>query len=391
VSGTETPSYFSQKLWDLLPPIYRERDETGDLAAFLKVPAPTLDDLKDLADRFPEIFDVDGCEPRFLPLLARLVGHDFDPLVDPRHERRAIREAVERYRRKGTIPAIRRSLVAVGWQGEIEETFRKALRIGQRARLNDSRLPGLIYGFGVWRVRSRDSLGLAPTLRARLPFHHPAGTRVFFLDQVIALVENHSDPRGEIARLVRKTIWADARRIFVLNLSRLNSRDRLTVRGQTPVQLASVVGATTSHRPTRAAVCIARWHGRRSGLRLNSDDIGSRLVDLWIDGRKLAVCCDIAVTPELRSGRPTLRVSRRPLNLSILNRATRECRIRFRQEDIRSLADATPRSAANLLVAISWPAPPTAQLDVDALFAPEAAANLALATQWPENPKEPTQ
>ena len=51
-------SYFEKKLIDLLPPLYREQDESGDLDAFLKVPAASLDEIKVLAERFPEIFDV---------------------------------------------------------------------------------------------------------------------------------------------------------------------------------------------------------------------------------------------------------------------------------------------------------------------------------------------
>ena len=62
-------SYFEKKLIDLLPPLYRERDESGDLDAFLKVPAASLDELKVLAERFPEIFDVGRCEEMFLPFL----------------------------------------------------------------------------------------------------------------------------------------------------------------------------------------------------------------------------------------------------------------------------------------------------------------------------------
>ncbi len=50
--------YFENKLFDLLPPLYRIEDlsacghaqagETGDLAALLKVPAVSLDELKEL-------------------------------------------------------------------------------------------------------------------------------------------------------------------------------------------------------------------------------------------------------------------------------------------------------------------------------------------------------
>jgi hypothetical protein len=56
---------FETRLLDLLPPVYREADAQGDLAAFLALPGAALDDLKALADRFPELFDVDRCEARY--------------------------------------------------------------------------------------------------------------------------------------------------------------------------------------------------------------------------------------------------------------------------------------------------------------------------------------
>jgi hypothetical protein len=47
---------FETRLLDLLPPVCREADAQGDLAAFLALPGAALDDLKALADRFPELF-----------------------------------------------------------------------------------------------------------------------------------------------------------------------------------------------------------------------------------------------------------------------------------------------------------------------------------------------
>ena len=169
---------FEKRLVDLLPPVYREQDATGDLAAFLSLLAAALDDLKDLADRFPEIFDVDRCEERFLPLLAGLVGWPWEPMQDAPRQRQQIREAVEFYRRKGTIPAIRRSLVDIGWEGWIEETFRSAFRLNRRAGLNAKKLPGEIYSYGVYRIHSTEQ---PPDLWVGLRPHHPAGMRVFFL------------------------------------------------------------------------------------------------------------------------------------------------------------------------------------------------------------------
>ncbi len=378
-----TGSYFEKKLWELLPPIYRIQDESGDLDTFLRVPAPTLDEIKILADRFPKLFDVDGCEPRFLPLLAAIVGHRFDPMADAGRERRAIREAVERYRRKGTIPAIRRSLVSLAWKGDIEETFRKALRLGQRARLNRQRLPGLIYSFGVWRIRSEDSLGLGPSVRAALPFHHPAGTRVFFLDLVTSLADATGHSTAELAALVRKIAYADARRVFVLNLSRLNESDRLTNRNRTGTLLVAFVGTTVAHRAERAATCISRWDARRPGFRMNQSRLGDRLENLWISDRHFAVCCEIDTGTVSVKTTPTIRFTGQSLNRARLNRASRACRFHFRQRDLVSEIVAGPRYAANLFLVIEWPAPPTVRLASNVTAGFTSAANLATATDWP--------
>ena len=82
-----------------------------------------------------------------------LVGMPFDGTADPTAQRRLIKEAVPIYQRKATIPAIRRSLTDFNWSGELEETFRRALRLNSRPVLNGSKLPGLIHhNLGVYRV-----------------------------------------------------------------------------------------------------------------------------------------------------------------------------------------------------------------------------------------------
>jgi P2-related tail formation protein len=87
------------------------------------------------------VFDVDNCDPAFLPLLAALIGWPLDPDAHTDNQRRAVREAVEFYRRKGTIPAIIRSLENIGWRGRIGETFRRTFRLNRRAVMNRRRLP----------------------------------------------------------------------------------------------------------------------------------------------------------------------------------------------------------------------------------------------------------
>ena len=223
-------SYFEKKLIDLLPPLYRERDESGDLDAFLKVSAASLDELKVLAERFPEIFDVGRCEERFLPFLGEIVGHRFDPTVNAAAQRRLIREAVEIYRRKSTIPAIGRSLVDIGWEGRIEETFHKALRLNRRSVVGRAKLPGLIYSLGVYRI---DSDNLVQGVRDALPFHHPAGTRVFFLQWLYTLLSMESDFEAVIKKVVERVCLGHLHETFVVNHNALNTDFHLTRKNKT--------------------------------------------------------------------------------------------------------------------------------------------------------------
>jgi phage tail-like protein len=168
---------FAVRLLDLLPSVYREHDTEGDLAAFLGVPGATLDEIQEHIDRMPRAWDVDNCEPRYLPLLAALVGVELNPRQDTASQRRAIREAVESYRKKATLPAIRRALERLGWNGQIEETSRATVRLNRHASLNRHRLPGELYSLGVYRFVSAASV---PGLRSALAPHEPAGTRRFF-------------------------------------------------------------------------------------------------------------------------------------------------------------------------------------------------------------------
>jgi len=120
--------WFKDNLLDLLSPLYEHNDEAGDLRTFLSLPAGTLDELKQAIDDFPTIFDVDHCDKRFLSLLARLVGLEVDGICSPDCQRRRVWEAVEIYRRKGTIPAIERDFNTLDWQGELQRNRSNGLR-----------------------------------------------------------------------------------------------------------------------------------------------------------------------------------------------------------------------------------------------------------------------
>lgn len=344
--------YFEDKLIDLLPPLYAERDASGDLRAFLAVPAAALDELKNLIDRLPDIWNVDACDPGFLPLLAAIVGYSFDPTRDPDTQRREIREIVEHYRRKGSIPAIRRSLINVGWEGEIDETFRSALRLNKRSIANHAKLPGHIHSLGVYRVECRN---LVPEVRAALAEHHPAGMKVFFLQWLLSQESMEADFIAALRRTVALHSTGRIHDVFIVGRRLLNSDYRLTKRQTTWSQWQITQQSTLHQGFESAGVIINRWHGRTPGRKLNGFVLNTeRLLHVELSERRLSFVCEVE-TEEPGAKSVVFRLVRQHLNRSKLAHSTRSCRIVFRQRDITESSAAGFTAAANLYTVTQWP------------------------------------
>ena len=345
--------YFEKKLIELLPPLYRERDETGDLEAFLGIPAAALDELKEHIDRFPDLFDVDRCDARFLPLLGEIVGHRFEPLSDADTQRREIREAIEIYRRKGALPAIGRALADHGWSGRIEETFRQALRLNRRAVVGRSKLPGSIYSLGAYRVESDTVI---PGLRERLASHHPAGTRAFFLQWLALLMSARSEFEVVSKERVRRIALGHLHETFVLGNNALNGSHRLTRTEKTWGLWWVTAGTALLHEVERAGVCIRRWHGRNPKFKLNGSALnGEQLPNVWISERRLAICCVVATQPGPTQPPTFFRLAGQDLNRARLNRSAPACTVQFRQKDDYAAAKVGFTAAANLFTVTQWP------------------------------------
>lgn len=344
--------HFEDKLIDLLPPIYRERDASGDLSAFLAVPAMTLDEIKGLVDCLPDIWDVDACDPRFLPLIAAIVGYRFDPTRDPDTQRRELREVVEQYRRKGSIPAIRRALINVGWRGEIEETFRSTLRLNRRSVITRAKLPGELYSLGVYRIESRN---IVPVIRETLAPQHPAGTRVFFLQWLLSQDSMEDDFLAALRRTVALHLTGRIDDVFVVGRRLLNSDYGLTKRQTTWSQWQITHQSTLDQGFERAGVIINRWHGRSLGHKLNGFVLSvDRLIGVELSERRLQFECDVD-TQEPGAKPAVFRLVRQHLNRSRLARSTRSCRFVFRQKDMSGSDTAGFEAAANLYTVTQWP------------------------------------
>ena len=114
-----TTPYFGDKLFRLLPSIYREQDDTGDLLAFLSIPGEVLDELKAAIDAIPTNVNARVCDSRFLPLLAMGINAPFNYNWTEAQKRKSIQEAVARFRRRGTAGYLEQNLRAAGWLGSI--------------------------------------------------------------------------------------------------------------------------------------------------------------------------------------------------------------------------------------------------------------------------------
>ena len=345
-------SWFDTHLIDLLPSIWKERDETGDLAAFLKIPAFTLDEFKNRVDAFPSIFDVDECDPALLPLLAALLGWSLDPAGHTDTQRRALREAVEFYRRKGTIPAIVRSLENIGWRGRLYETFRGMVRTNRRARLNRLRLAGTVFNQGVYRVESDN---IVPGVRKTLAPHHPAGARVFFLQRMDMTEDVGQDTGAGFRHASRRGAFASQHENFTLNQNRANTPFPLTrmITAHETVWLTRCVYA--QQELTESHGIAERWQRPGGGLALNRGYLNwADLANVDRSALRLSLELDVDVARE-SGGIVPLVLGNKRLNRSGLQKGS-AYRWRFRQREDKQEIQAALESAANEYVIREWPA-----------------------------------
>ena len=345
------PGYFEDKLIDLLPPIYREQDVTGDVQTFLRVPGVSLDEIKGLIDHLPNIFDVDACDVRFIPLLGTLVGYRFDPMREPDIQRNEIHEVIESYRRKGSIPAIHRSLINIGWAGKIDETFRGALRLNKRSQIG-AKLPGHIHSLGVYRIECES---IVPGLRAALSSHHPAGMKTYFL-QWLKSFESVGNITATLEKIIEMVMIGHLHETFVVSHNTLNSGYKPTDKEKTWGLWRISCHSTLFGDVERAGTCVKRWLARKPCFKLNSGTLNSEsIANLWISESKAAFSCEVDTGSCRAPLRTTLRTCRQRLNASRFNRAQPSCHILFRQKDFYAFAQAGFTGAANLYTVLQWP------------------------------------
>ena len=125
--------YYAEKLWEMIPPVYRHEDgialHPGVLRALVEVMAAQAAIVRRSGDRAWEDQFVDLSDDWAVPYLGDLVGTRMVSALDPRGRRADVANTIFYRRRAGTL-AVLEGLIAdiTGWEGTIVESFRHLVR-----------------------------------------------------------------------------------------------------------------------------------------------------------------------------------------------------------------------------------------------------------------------
>jgi phage tail-like protein len=109
--------------------------EKGQLERFFKIPGIELDSIEGLVDALPVLIDVDKTDADYLPLIAKLVGVEFNFDIPIPQQREEIKRAVEVYKTKGTVYGVARQGRSItGLTVEVDEWANNILMANKPSR-----------------------------------------------------------------------------------------------------------------------------------------------------------------------------------------------------------------------------------------------------------------
>lgn len=121
--------FFAEKLWDLIPSLYRHEDgiaeRPGTLRAFVELIAEQAALLRRSHDRLWDDAFIDLCDDWAVPYIGDLVATRMISAANLRGRRVDVAKTIYYRRRKGT-PRVLEELIAdiTGWDGKVVESFR---------------------------------------------------------------------------------------------------------------------------------------------------------------------------------------------------------------------------------------------------------------------------
>ena len=125
--------YFAEKLWEMIPAIYRHEDglaeNPGVLRAVVEIMAEQAARVRRSHDRLWQDQFIELCDDWAVPYIGDLVGTRLVSALNKRARRVDVAKTIYYRRRKGT-PAVLEELISdiAGWEGNVVEGFRRLAR-----------------------------------------------------------------------------------------------------------------------------------------------------------------------------------------------------------------------------------------------------------------------
>ncbi len=143
--------YFAEKLWEMIPAIYRHEDgiaeNPGVLRALVEVLAEQAAFLRRSQDRLWDDQFIELCDDWVVPYLADLVGTRLVSALNRRGRRIDVAKTIYYRRRKGTLRVLEELISDItGWEGTVVESLQRLGRSRHRLDPHPAPLAGYFSG-----------------------------------------------------------------------------------------------------------------------------------------------------------------------------------------------------------------------------------------------------
>jgi len=125
--------YFTEKIWEMIPAVYREQDGLADnpgvLRDFVEIMARQATVLRRSNDHLWDDEFIDLCNSWAVPYIAELVATRLVSSLNKRGRRIDVAKTIYYRRRKGTVRVLEELISDItGWDGKVVEEFRRLAR-----------------------------------------------------------------------------------------------------------------------------------------------------------------------------------------------------------------------------------------------------------------------
>ena len=126
-------TYFAEKLWEMIPAIYRHEDGLASnpevLRSMVEVMAEQAANVRRSHDRLWEDQFIELCNDWAVPYIADLVGTRLVSALNTRARKVDVAKTIYYRRRKGTLTVLEELISDIsGWEGQVVEGFRRLAR-----------------------------------------------------------------------------------------------------------------------------------------------------------------------------------------------------------------------------------------------------------------------